>query len=189
MVNGQVVVATEPLESVTLIVNVPAVFGVPVIAPVDAFSVRPVGRVPLATENVNGAVPPVTVIAGLLNAVPTMPDVAVGQVSDGPPTIVNGHVPLATTPFASATLIVNVPALCGVPVIAPVDVFNVRPVGRVPVATEKVNGAVPPVTVIAGMLNATPTSPEFVAEQVIVGAATIVNGHVPVATTPFASLT
>jgi hypothetical protein len=63
-----VVVAWTPgVESVTLTVkeNGPAVVGVPVIAPVVVFSVRPPGSEPEAIANVYGAVPPVTVIAEL----------------------------------------------------------------------------------------------------------------------------
>jgi hypothetical protein len=42
-----------PFESVTWILNVPEAVGVPVIAPVEVFNVRPAGRVlPGATENV-----------------------------------------------------------------------------------------------------------------------------------------
>jgi len=52
-----------------------------------------------------------------------------------------------------------------VPVTAPVEVFRVSPAGKVP-TIEKVYGATPPVTVIAPLLNGTPTSPVFVAEQV-----------------------
>ena len=62
-----VVVATAAwpgVESVTFTVNEygPAVVGVPLITPVDAFSVRPAGSEPEASAKVNGAVPPVTVI-------------------------------------------------------------------------------------------------------------------------------
>ena len=52
MVYGQLVEDAVPVESFTWIENVPAEAGVPVIAPVEAFRVRPVGRVPLATENI-----------------------------------------------------------------------------------------------------------------------------------------
>jgi len=47
-----VVPAAVPVESTTLAVklNVPAVVGVPVMAPVDAFNVRPAGRLPLLIE-------------------------------------------------------------------------------------------------------------------------------------------
>ena len=61
-----------------------------------------------------------------------------GQVNEGPLTIVNGQVPVAAIPFESFTWIVNVPVAVGVPVIAPVAVFSVRPAGSVPVATENV---------------------------------------------------
>jgi len=45
-------VPTAPLASVTLIVNVPGAVGVPLMAPVEVFRVRPAGSVPLLTENV-----------------------------------------------------------------------------------------------------------------------------------------
>src|ERR1041385_6297199 len=68
---------TPSVESVTLTVkeNVPAVVGVPVIAAVVGFNVRPGGSEPVATEYVYGAVPPLTVIWPLY-AVPTVPVVA-----------------------------------------------------------------------------------------------------------------
>jgi hypothetical protein len=52
MVIPQALVDEAPAESATLDVslNVPAVVGVPVIAPVDGLSVRPVGRLPPAIE-------------------------------------------------------------------------------------------------------------------------------------------
>src|ERR1017187_5709351 len=128
-------------------------------------------------------------MAGLVNATPTSPELTAEQASEGPATIVKGQVPVATTPLASVTLMVKVPAAVGVPVMAPVVALSVKPAGRVPVATEKVNGAVPPETVMAGLLNATPTSPELTAEQVSDGAALIVKGQLPVATTPLASVT
>jgi len=58
---------TPGVESVTLTVkeNGPALVGVPVMAPVVVFSVRPAGSEPEAIANVYGAVPPVTVIAEL----------------------------------------------------------------------------------------------------------------------------
>jgi hypothetical protein len=129
---------TLPFASVTLMVKVPEAVGVPVTAPVEAFSVRPAGSVPVPTENVYGAVPPVTVIAPLLKATPCIPVVVFEQVTESPATMVNGQVPAATAPLASVTLIVNVPAAVGVPVMAPVEAFNVSPAGNVPVAIENV---------------------------------------------------
>jgi hypothetical protein len=52
MVIPQALVDEAPAESATLDVslNVPAALGVPVIAPVDGLSVRPVGRLPPEIE-------------------------------------------------------------------------------------------------------------------------------------------
>ena len=65
--------AVTPSESVAWSVHVPVAVGVPVIAPVAVFRVSPAGKVPDATENVNGGTPPETDKAGLLNATPTLP--------------------------------------------------------------------------------------------------------------------
>ena len=48
-----------PTEFVALTVklNVPAVVGVPIIAPVDAFKLKPVGNEPLLIDQVIGVVP------------------------------------------------------------------------------------------------------------------------------------
>ena len=59
---ANVLLAVAPLTSFTWAVKfeVAAVVGVPVICPVE-FSVRPGGKVPVATVHDNGAVPPVAV--------------------------------------------------------------------------------------------------------------------------------
>lgn len=64
MVMVQVLVlvcATPDVESVTSAVklNVPGVVGVPVMAPVEGFNVRPAGSAPVTMEKVYGGVPPV----------------------------------------------------------------------------------------------------------------------------------
>src|SRR5690348_1502013 len=100
--------------------KLPAAVGVPVTAPVEVFSVRPAGSVP-TTENVNGAVPPVTVKAPLLNGTPTSPVVPEARhVSEGGGVIEYGQVVVAATPLASVTWILKLPAAVGVPVMAPV---------------------------------------------------------------------
>ena len=77
--------------------------------------------------------PPVTVIAGLLNATPTSPVLVVEQVTAGVLLMVNGQLlPVATTPFASTTFTLKVPEAVGVPVMATVEAFSVRPAGSVP---------------------------------------------------------
>jgi hypothetical protein len=81
----------------------------------------------------------VTVRAGLLKTAPTWPEFVLEQVRLGPATTVYGQVDAATTPFASVTWILKAPGAVGVPVMAPVEVFSVRPAGRVlPGASEKV---------------------------------------------------
>ena len=62
MVWGCVAVRLGSVASTTCTVksNVPAAVGVPVITPVSAAIVRPGGRVPSVTDQVNGAVPPST---------------------------------------------------------------------------------------------------------------------------------
>jgi hypothetical protein len=85
-------------------VNDPLAVGVPVIAPVVLSRVRPAGKLPaVTTENVNGAVPPVTVIAGLLIAAPTSPELTAGQLSTGTVATVNVQVVVAVIPAASFT--------------------------------------------------------------------------------------
>ncbi len=55
---------------------------------------------------------------------------------------------VTTAPAASVAVTVKakVPPVVGVPVMAPVPVFRLRPAGRAPDVTAKVTGAVPPVT-------------------------------------------
>src|SRR5271166_3398582 len=57
------------------------------------------------------------------------------------------------------------PEAVGVPITAPVEVFSISPAGSVP-TIENMYGVVPPVTIIGPLLNATPTSPVLIIEQV-----------------------
>ena len=187
MVKGQVATAATPLASFTWSVKLPETVGVPVMAPVLVFSVRPLGRVPV-TEKVYGAVPPLTTGAGLFSGTPTSPELTAGQVSTTALAMVKGHMVVAATPLESFSWSVKVPEAVGVPVMAPVLVFSVRPLGRVPV-TEKVYGALPPLTTGAGLFSATPTSPELTAGQVRAGGGAMVKGQVVGDATPLASFT
>ena len=62
MLNALVVVWAGPAESVTRAVklNVPVDVGVPLMAPLEALSVRPLGKAPAASDQVYGGVPPET---------------------------------------------------------------------------------------------------------------------------------
>jgi hypothetical protein len=51
---------------------------------------------------------------------------------------VKGQVTAATTPLESLTWTLNVPEALGVPVMAPFELFRVRPAGSVPLASENV---------------------------------------------------
>src|SRR5579872_2103275 len=109
MVSETVAVADTLLASVTLTVklDVPAAVGVPESTPVEALSVIPAGSVPLLTDQVYGAVPPLTVSVNEY-AAPTSPDG--GAVGPGAGDVVTARVieVVAMPPFASITLTVNV---------------------------------------------------------------------------------
>ncbi len=134
MLIEQVVVPTALMESVTWSEKAPRAVGVPVTAPVELFSVKPAGNAP-TTEYAYGAVPPETVSAPELNATPTVPAVVAGQVTERAALMVIGQVLVATLPWLSVALRVNVPAAVGVPVRTPVVALSVSPAGSVPVAT------------------------------------------------------
>jgi hypothetical protein len=157
-------------------------------APVEVFSVRPAGNVPLATEKVYPPEPPVAVRAGLLNGTPTVPEVTAGHETEGATTMVKLQLAEAT-PLESFAWMLKVPAAVGVPVIAPVEVFSVRPAGNVPLATENVYVPEPPLAVRAGLLNGTLTSPEVVVGQETVTAELMMKAQAVVATPPFESFT
>ena len=148
-----VAVADPPgVESVTFTVklNGPAVVGVPLMMPVAPSRDNPFGSDPLANTNVYGAVPPCGTIAELYG-VPTVPVVAATQSA----VIVGGVIVIpqlgvvavsAVPPVESVTFTVklNGPAVVGVPLITPVDVFSVNPFGSDPEFSAYEYGGVPP---------------------------------------------
>jgi hypothetical protein len=140
------------LASVALIVklNTPFVVGVPEMIPVRESSVRPLGSAPAETVKVYGAIPPVADTVWLYG-VPRTPGgnvvgltVITGQLGMPATTMEYGRLP--GQPFASVAVIVKlkVPAAVSVPEIKPVVGLSTRPVGRAPLETVKVYGAVPP---------------------------------------------
>ena len=157
MVNANALdaVCGEPAESCAWIVKfaVPAVVGVPLIAPVPAFNVSPAGSAPAVTLHVYGGVPPVAAIV-CEYAVDTVPAgsglplliVRVGGliVSVYALDAVCGGAAASCTP----TVKLAVPAVVGVPVMAPVELFSVSPAGNDPAVIAHVYGVVPPVTAI-----------------------------------------
>ena len=139
--------AVTELPSVAVIVKVyaPETLVVPVIAPVDALSESPAGNAPDVTVNEIGAVPPevctVWLYAVLMSGVDSVPVVIASE-----ETMVPLYACDAVIELLSVAVIVKlyVPALVGVPVIAPVDALSVRPLGSAPDVTLNVTGAVPP---------------------------------------------
>src|SRR4029078_9541643 len=127
---------------------VPAVVGVPEIRPVDAFSVRPAGSAPPATDQVTTPFPPVavTVVAYQMLFRPAG--------SDAVP-MATGAAPIAIEPLAeaavagseaSATVIENakVPLLSGVPLRTPVAESSATPAGSAPLEIVQVYAPLPP---------------------------------------------
>jgi hypothetical protein len=109
-----------PSPSVTWILNVPDVVGVPLTAPLVLSRVRPVGSVP-TTEYVYGVAPPDTVIGPLLNGTLTSPVVTEAQVTDsgGATVIVQFRVPVFPALSVIVTVYGYVPLAVGVPVMSP----------------------------------------------------------------------
>ena len=131
--------------ALTVKFDVPAVVGVPVIAPVDVFKLRPPGRLPLAIAHVIGVVPVAARV--WLYAVPTVPAgkeavVIVGATGAELMTMLSALVAFPAL-FVALTVKLKVAAVVGVPVIAPVDAFKLRPPGRLPLAIAHVIGVVP----------------------------------------------
>ncbi len=127
------------VESVTVIVTVldPAVVGAPVIAPLEASMLRPAGR-PVA-DHVYGVVPPVAATVALY-AVPTTPPGNDVVVMDGGAMIVIERLAVAVrcvglVESVTVTTAVLVPAIVGVPLIAPLEALMVKPAGN-PVADQ-----------------------------------------------------
>ena len=134
--------------SLTCIVKdaVPAVVGVPLICPVELFSVRPAGKEPEMIAQVYGVVPALA-CSVVEYAVPTVPpgsDVVVTIGGCAATVILKALVPVLFA--ASFTCIVNdaVPAVVGVPEMTPVDATRLSPAGSVPALTVQLYGAVPP---------------------------------------------
>ena len=141
-------VSVAPLSSITWTVKllVPAVVGVPLITPVEAFKLNPAGRTPIVILQLYGVLPPEAVRVWLYT-LPTLPSARVAVVTLTLPNIVIASALLAVAPFASVTCTVKllVPAAVGVPLITPIDVFRLKPAGSVPESIPHVYGVLPPV--------------------------------------------
>lgn len=143
------VCAGEP-ESVPFTVKllVPAVVGIPVIAPVAAFKFNPAGKAPVVIDHVTAPVPPVAPSV-VLYAVPTVPfgRLVVETASAALIVIVSALVTVCAGEPESVAFTVKfaVPAAVGVPVMAPVAAFKFNPAGNAPDGMVQVTAPVPPV--------------------------------------------
>ena len=119
--------------------DVPAVVGVPLIAPLE--KVSPAGNVPPVRANVYGDVPP-EAASVWENATPTVAErLPVVMLNGVPPAAMVMEYCLCALWLAeSVTEVVkrNDPAAVGVPLIAPVEAFNCRPPGSAPEAIDHV---------------------------------------------------
>jgi uncharacterized protein YaiE (UPF0345 family) len=137
---GPVVVFAGLAESVafTVGVDVPAAVGVP-LNEQFAFSVKPAGTVPLASEHVYGAVPPFTPTVPVY-AVPTVPFAGAVRTSvtlDASIVMETGDVTVLAgfDPSVAFTVGIDVPAAVGVP-LNEQFAFSVRPAGTAPLTSE-----------------------------------------------------
>ncbi len=137
-----------PTVSVAVIAKLysPAVIGVPVIAPVAAFKLSPVGKEPNVTAYVFAPVPPVAVTVCEYGIVIVVSGRLAGVTATGG-FITTEYALLPVAPTVSVPVIVKlyVPATVAVPLITPVAAFKLSPVGKEPAETENVMAPVPPV--------------------------------------------
>jgi len=170
--------------AVTAAVEVAAVVGVPVMAPVVALRESPAGK-PVAAHEVAGRLLALVRFMTPLNAVPTVP------VMDWPAVMIG--TPAPTTKETDWFALVppgpvarrsgaEVPMAVGVPVMAPVVALRESPAGNAPLAmAHEVAGRVLALVSAGVCENATPTLPVKDWPAVIVGGKTAAMVMVPVA--------
>ena len=117
-------------------------------APLEAFRLRPAGRLPLVTDQLYGVTPPVAASVWLYD-VPAVPPGSEVVLMESAPEIVIVRLFVAMALLLSATCTVKVllPAVVGVPVMAPLEALRLRPAGRLPLVTDQLYGVAPPVAV------------------------------------------
>jgi hypothetical protein len=175
--NAFVTVAEASSVTWNVMLEVPAVVGVPPITPV-ADKLRPAGSVPEDTHQLYGAVPPVAASIWLY-AVPTVPagrEAVVIERATAAGLIVKVNAFVDETPLAVTwTVKLEVAAVVGVPPRTPVEEFRVRPAGSVPPDTVQDLVPVPPVAANV-WLYAVPTVPAGNGLAVVIEGATATGG-------------
>jgi hypothetical protein len=146
MVNGLLAVWPAESRNCAVKLNVPVLPGTPAISPVLEFNASPVGRVPLTTLQVYGAMPSVPV-RNCEYAEPTTPLATIELTIPGGPVMVSPKPLLAVLPALSVT-VAGVPIFnrtVGVPLTTPVVGFTDRPANDK--SHDHAYGGVPPVAV------------------------------------------
>jgi len=140
--------AVAPTASLTRTVklNVPPVVGIPLMVPVLAFKLSPLGSDPVVIAQLSGGMPPVA-INDVEYKLPVDPPGAEEVVIDKAEaiTIESALVAVAPAPSVARTVKLNVPDADAVPVMVPVPEFKVRPAGSAPEARDQTMGGIPPV--------------------------------------------
>ena len=134
-------VTVAPFVSVTVTVKVVVVsveVGVPEIVPVEVLKIRPVGNVPVVMLYVRVPVPPLPVTGVKLVmawfCVKAVEATTVAAVTAA--FTARLKLAVAVAPFASVTVTVKLVAVSvavGIPIMAPVKVLKLNPVGSVPI--------------------------------------------------------
>jgi hypothetical protein len=136
----------DPL-SVTRIAKfeVPEPVGVPLISPLEASNDKPTGSDPDGISHAYGVVPPdaATVVEYPRPVMPLGNDIVVSE-SGGLVVIESACVTVREPLSVNRTVKFDVPAVVGVPVIAPDNRFKDSPGGNVPIVTAQVYGVIPP---------------------------------------------
>jgi hypothetical protein len=166
--------------TVTATVLVPAVVGLPLMTPLAASMLNPAGN-PVA-DHTYGVAPPLA-LTGALYAVPVTPPGRDAVVMAIGATIVSDRFLVAVkcvgfVESVTVTATVLVPAVVGLPVMAPLEASMLNPAGS-PVA-DQVYGVVPPLA-LTGALYAIPATPPGNELVVIVGGAMMVSDRFAVA--------
>ena len=119
--------------------------GVPEMVPVLPSRLSPVGSAPAVTDQVKGAVPPLAVNVFEYSAAAVPPGRVVVVIFKMSPIVIeSGRVVLAPTLSVTRIVKLTVPAVVGVPLMAPVLAFRLKPAGSVAAETDQVIVPVPP---------------------------------------------
>jgi len=128
---------------VTVKVPTPNAEGVPLMMPVEALKFSPPGSAPLVIAQLIGAVPVTAMLCRY--GVPTRAagNGDVVMIDGGPLTVRLSCLELQPNALVALTVKVATPSSVDVPLMAPVNVFKIRPAGSAPAVAAQVVGPLP----------------------------------------------